>query len=217
MRFDIDIKHDVDTELKWSPELDSTDIATKVTDGGVTLYGFARTFHERHQAELSVKRIAGVTAVANDLAIRPNGPHKASDPQIARDAMEVLKLELPSMWDQIRIMVRQGRVVLEGTVKWQFVRERAESAVRRVVGIVDIRNAIQVAPASMNGDIKRGIEAALNRSAVVDSSHITVEVCGTEVTLTGTVRSWVEREEAQQSAWSAPGVTDVLDALEVRR
>jgi osmotically-inducible protein OsmY len=216
MRPDTNLKHDVDTELKWNPELDSTDIATKVTDGAVTLYGFARNFHERHQAEVSVKRIVGVRAVANDLAIRPNGPNKAADPEIARAAMNALKLELPTMWEPIRIMVRDARVVLEGTVKWQFVRERAERAVRQVVGIVDIRNSIHVAPAIVDGDIKSCIEAAFDRSAVVDSSHITVEVCGNDVTLTGTVRSWVEREEAHQAAWSAPGVTDVVDALEVR-
>ncbi len=60
MRSDNDIKQDVDAELKWNPEVDSIDIATQVTDGAVTLYGFARNYHERHQAELSVKRIIGV-------------------------------------------------------------------------------------------------------------------------------------------------------------
>lgn len=217
MRSDNDIKRDVDTELKWNREIDSTDIATKVTDGAVTLYGFARNFHERHQAELSVKRIVGVGAVANDLAIRPNGPNRVCDPQIAREALTAIKLALPAWWQQLRIMVRDGRVVLEGTVNWQVVREQAESVVRRVAGIVDIRNSIQVQPAIVDGDIKSGIEAAFERSAVVDSSHITVGVTGTDVTLTGTVRTWIERDEAHQAAWSAPGVTSVVDALTVRR
>jgi hypothetical protein len=69
MRSDNDIKRDVDADLPWNPELDSTDIATKITDGAVALYGFARSFQERHQAELSVKRITVVEAVTNDLAI----------------------------------------------------------------------------------------------------------------------------------------------------
>jgi osmotically-inducible protein OsmY len=216
MRPDNEIKHDVDTELKWNPEIDSTDIATKVTGGTVSLYGFARNYHEKHQAELSVKRILGVGAVANDLAIRPNETDKVSDPQIAREALKALKLELPVTCEKIRIMVRDGRVVLEGIANWRYVRTRAEEAVRRVPGIVDIRNSIHLQPAIIDHDIKSGVEAAFRRSAVVDCDHITVDVFGTEVTLTGKVRSWVERDEAHQAAWSAPGVTSVIDGLTVR-
>jgi|SRR5665213_798051 osmotically-inducible protein OsmY len=216
MRLDNDIQHDVEAELKWNPEIDSTDIAAKVTNGAVALYGLARNHHEKHQAELSVKRVAGVGAVANDLAIRPNAADKVSDPDIARDALKALKQELPATWDKLRLMVRDGRVVIEGAVNWQYVRTRAEEAVRRVPGIVDIRNSIHVQPAILDGDIKYGIEAAFHRSAVVDCDHILVEVLGSEVTLSGKVRSWVERDEAHQAAWSAPGVTSVVDALTVR-
>jgi osmotically-inducible protein OsmY len=216
MKSDNEIKHHVDTELKSNPELDATDIATIVTNGAVTLCGFARNIHEKHQAELSVKRVAGVGAVANDLAVRSNEADKFSDPEIAREALKALKLELPATCEQVRIMVREGRVVLEGTVNWPYVRSRAESAVRRVPGIVAIRNSIHVLPAIIDGDIKSGIEAAFQRSAVVDPNHIKVEVLGTEATLTGTVRSWVERDEAHQAAWSTLGVTSVIDALTVR-
>lgn len=216
MKSDNETKHRIDTELKSNPELDATDIATIVTNGAVTLCGFARNIHEKHQAELSVKRVAGVGAVANDLAVRPNEANKFSDPEIAREALKALKLELPATCEHIRIMVREGRVVLEGTVNWPYVRSRAESAVRRVPGIVAIRNSIHVLPAIIDGDIKSGIEAAFQRSAVVDANHIKVEVLGTEATLTGTVRSWVERDEAHQAAWSTPGVTSVVDALIVR-
>jgi osmotically-inducible protein OsmY len=216
MRVDKDVKRDIDTELKRDPEVDSTDIATKVTNGAVTLSGFARNYREKHQAELSVKRVLGVGAVANDLAVRPNDGDKVSDPEIAREALKAIQQELPATWDNVRVMVREGRVVLEGIVNWQYVRTRAEEAVRRVHGIVDIRNSIHVQPAIIGGDIKSGVEAAFRRSAVVDCDHITVDVFGTEVTLIGTVRSWVERDEAHQAAWSAPGVASVVDALTVR-
>lgn len=216
MKSDADIKRDVDNELKWNPEIDATDIATKATNGAVTLCGFARNIHEKHQAELSIKRVAGVGAVANDLAVRPKQANGLSDPEIARAALNALKLELPATWDHIRVMVREGRVVLEGTVDWPYVRTRAESAVRRVPGIVDLRNSIHIQPAIIDGDIKSGIEAAFQRSAVVDAKHISVAVLGTEATLSGTVRSWVERDAAHQAAWSTPGVTSVVDALTVQ-
>lgn len=217
MKLDTDLKHDVESELMWNREIDSTDIAIKVTEGAVTLYGFARNLREKHQAELSVKRIAGVAAVANDLAIRPDPSQKVSDPEIAREAIKALKGELPHAWEKIRPMVRDGRVVLEGVVNWQYVRTRAEQALHRVPGILDIRNSLSVQPAILDGQIESAIEAAFERSAVVDRDHVIVDVAGSAVTLSGTVGSWLERDEANRAAWSAPAVTDVLDTLSVRR
>lgn len=217
MKSDSDIKRDVDAELRWNPEIDSTDIATKVTDGAVTLYGFVRNYHEKHQAELSVKRIHGVGAVADQLAVRSNSVDKVTDPKIAREALKALKMELPDSWKEIRPMVRDGRVVLEGVVNWQYVRARAEQALHRVPGVLDIRNSITVKPAILGGDIASAIEAAFARSAIVDSNHIIVDVSGSEVTLSGIVHSWVERDAANRAAWSAPGVTRVVDALTLRR
>ena len=43
----------------------------------------------------------------------------------------------------------------------------------------------------------------------------TQEVVGNEVILSGTVRSWAEREEAERVAWSAPGVTKVTNLITV--
>lgn len=217
MRPDSDIKRDVDAELKWNPEIDSTDIATKVTDGAVALYGFARNLYEKHQAELSVKRINGVGAVANDLAIRPKPEAKISDPQIAREALAALKMDLPHAWERIRPMVRDGRVVLEGVAHWQYERARAERALRRVPGVLAVRNSIAIEPAILDGDIASAIQAAFARSAVVEPHHVLVDVAGSKVTLTGVVRSWVERGAANEAAWSAPGVTEVTDLLTIRR
>lgn len=215
MRSDTDIKRDVDAELKWAPEVVETDIATKVTDGTVTLSGYARNLHEKHLAELAVKRVAGVAAVANDLQLRPPAGERPSDPQIARAAVAAIKLELPISWEQIRPMVRDGRVVLEGTVEWGFQRERAESAVRKVHGVTELRNSVQVKPTVRAEDIQRRIREAFERNAQIDADHVKVTANGPEVTLSGQVSSWAERDEAKQTAWSAPGVINVIDNLTV--
>ena len=64
-------------------------------------------------------------------------------------------------------------------------------------------------------EIKRKIQEAFKRNAEVDANRITVEANGSEVILKGTVRSWIEREEAERVAWSAPGVTKVEDRIVV--
>jgi len=165
---------------------------------------------------VSVKRVTGVVAVANDLAVRPKHPDQLSDPELAREAVAALKMELPASWQNLKIIVHDGRVVLEGSLEWQFMRERAVTAVRRLRGVVDVRNSIQVKPALVAGNIKADIEAAFKRNAVVDADHVAVEMRGPEVTLRGEVRSWAERDQACQTDWSAPGVMNVIDELTIR-
>jgi osmotically-inducible protein OsmY len=215
MKSDAEIKRDVEAELKWSPQIDDTDIAVEVVNGAVTLTGFACNLLEMYQAEVVTRRVKGVAAVANDIQVKlmASGP---SDPEIARAALGALKQHLPVSWEKIQPIVKDGRVSLDGTVEWHYQRERAESAVRHLNGVISVMNSIKVQPSVAPDNIKHKIEDAFRRIAEVDASHIKVETNGSEVTLSGEVRSWAERDQAQHSAWSAPGVTRVDNELIVR-
>jgi len=215
MRTDTEIERDVKAELRWSPDFDETDIAVKVNGGVVALTGFVRNLYERFQAETSAKRVAGVAGVANDVQVRvPLGDGRA-DPEIAREAVAAIKTTLPIASEHIKVLVDEGRVTLEGKVEWQYQREGAENAMRRLKGIRSIENVIQIAPRVSATDIERQIAQAFRRNAEVDARSITVDARGGEVTLRGKVRSWTEREEAQRTAWSAPGVTRVANEIAV--
>jgi osmotically-inducible protein OsmY len=215
MKSDAEIKRDVDAELRWSPQIDETDIATKVKQGVVTLSGFVHAYHEKYRAEAITKQVAGVSGVANDIEVRlsTGGP---SDPEIAREAVETLQRE--SSWgpDAIRPVVKKGHVTLEGTVAWQYQRERALSAVAKIKSVTGVTNDIRLQPTVSTSDIKRKIEDAFQRNAVIDASLVRVEANGSEVILRGEVRSWAEHDQAQASAWSAPGVTNVKNELSIR-
>jgi osmotically-inducible protein OsmY len=153
--------------------------------------------------------------VANDLQVRLGRLATTTDPEIAREAIAALKRELPLHWEAIKVLVDNGHVRLEGNVEWHFQRERAETALRCVDGVLSLRNRITVVPAVAPDDIKIKIEQAFKRSAEIDASHVNVDAKGTEVTLWGDVRTWAERDQAQRSAWSAPGVTIVTNNLRV--
>jgi osmotically-inducible protein OsmY len=215
MKPDADIKKDVEAELKWSPDVDETDIAVKVKGGEVSLSGYARNYFDKYQAETAVKRVKGVAAVANDIEVRAftGAP---TDPEIARAAIAALKFELPLTWENIKTVVQKGRLTLEGTVEWHYQRERAESAVRRLNGVVSVFNSIRVEPKIAPEDIKHRIEDAFRRLAQVESGRIMVDTHGSDVTLRGEVRSWAEFEQAQQSASFAPGVAKVINELTIR-
>jgi len=139
------IGQDVETELRSCPDIDDTDIAVKVNGSAVTLSGFVNSYMSKYHAEIETRRINGVTAVANDIVVRPliAAP---TDPEI----------------------------------------------------------------------VKHRIEETFRRLAQVDAEHIIVDTAGSEVVLRGEVSSSSERDQAQRSAWSTPGVTNVKNELTVR-
>jgi len=215
MKSDSEIERDVRDELKWDPDLDAEDIAVSVKNGVVTLAGFTRSYADRLEAEAAAKRVAGVLAVANDIEVRLPAIDQRPDPDIARDAVAALKAELPISYDRIKVIVRDGWVTLEGAVEWQYQKTTAENAVRKVKGVKGVTNVVMVKPKVEPSELKRKIQEAFKRNAEVDANRITVEANGSEVVLKGTVRSWIEREQAERVAWSAPGITKVEDRIVV--
>jgi osmotically-inducible protein OsmY len=215
MRSDIDIKRDVEEELRRNPDIDATDIAVAVKDGIVTLTGFVRSYAQKLEAERTAKRVIGVRGVANDIEVRLPIFNQRPDPEIARDAVAAIQAELPYSSEHIRVTVKDGWVTLEGQVEWNYARERAEQAVRRVRGVKGVTNLIELSPRVAPADIKRKIEESFRRDAELDASRITVETDGGVVRLRGTVRSWAEREEAERVAWQQPGVTKVENLIAV--
>jgi osmotically-inducible protein OsmY len=215
MRLDSDIKRDVEDELKWDPDINATDIGVAVHNGVVTLTGFVRSYAQKIEAESAAKRIAGVAGLANDIEVRLPAIDQRPDPDIARDAVAALKSELPYSSEKLKVVVKNGWLTLEGTAEWDYVRQRAKSAVRRIRGVTGVSNSIVLKPTVSPYEIRRKIEDAFRRSAELDASRLTVEANGSEVVLRGTVRSWAERQEAERAAWAAPGVTNVDNRITI--
>jgi osmotically-inducible protein OsmY len=81
--------------------------------------------------------------------------------------------------------------------------------------VVGVTNLITVKPRVSPSNLKESIEKALIRNAETDARRITVEVLGGKVILRGTVLSYAEKQAAEDTAWSAPGVTEVDNRIVV--
>jgi osmotically-inducible protein OsmY len=215
MKTSSDIERDVKEELRWNPNLDATDIGVSVSKGVVALTGFVRSYFDKYEAEVAAKRVAGVVGVANDLEVRIPSVDERPDPDITRDAVAAIRAQLPFSSEHIKVVIKNGWVTLEGQVEWQYQKSTAENAVRGIKGVKGVFNAIALKPQAEPSQIKNKIMDAFKRNAEIDATRVEVEAHGSEVILKGNVRSWIEREEAERVAWSAPGVTNVEDRIVV--
>jgi osmotically-inducible protein OsmY len=213
IRTDEELQKDVFAELKWDARIQPNEIGVSVKDGVVTLTGWVDSYLKKWNAEEAAHKVAGVKAVVNDIEVKLAS--ERTDPDIAEAAVRALEWDACVPSDKVKVTVSKGWVTLTGEVEWQYQREEAERVVRRLVGIRGVTNLITVKPRATPSELKKRIEDALVRNAELDANRITVEVQGSKVILKGTVRAWIEKEEAERVAWSAPGIISVENRIRV--
>ncbi len=213
---DMQIKQDIEAELRWDPMVNAAQIGVTVDKGTVSLLGSVDTYAEKWAAEDATKRVSGVRAVAQDLNVKVLGEHKHGDSEIAAAALSAIKWDV-YVPNTVTANVTNGVVTLGGQVHWNFQRDAAERAVRYLTGVVSVQNSIALKPDTASAaKVKEGVQAALQRQATTDGNSIHIETSGGQVTLTGHASSWQAIEDASNAAWAAPGVTDVRDQLKMQ-
>jgi len=215
MKTDHEILRDIQDELKWDPYLSSSEIGISVKDGIVTLTGVVDAYWKKVAAENAVKRVSGVTAVVQKIEVRLSESGKRKDTDIAEAIQSAFKWSVLVPKDKIKIKVENGWVTLEGDVEWEYQKNAARKAVEKLAGVVGVTNNIRVTPKAAPSEIREKIKTAFLRNASLDSDRINISVDGSTVRLSGKVRSWAEKKEAERQAWLAPGVTKVENDIEI--
>lgn len=218
IRSDEEIQHDVLAELAWEPRVQPNEIGVSVRDGVVTLTGWVDTYAKKWSAERAAHRVTRVRSVANDVEVRLPSSVERPDPELAVAAVRALEWDAFVPVQDLDVTVANGWIVLRGEVEWEYQRRAAEQSVGRLSGIRGVTNGISVRPheTPVSDEISDRLQSALVRSVETDAEGIGVQTRGGVVVLVGTVRSWLEREEAERVAWSAPGVTRVDNHITVR-
>jgi osmotically-inducible protein OsmY len=199
-------------ELNWEPRVTASHIGVSVDNGVVTLTGHVENFAERRAAEAAVGRVSGVMAVVENIEVKLPFAMKRTDEQIAAAILERLAWDVVVPPDSVKVKVEYGAITLTGDVDWNFQSEAAEDTCRRMQGVVSVLNRIAIKPRLSASNVQEKIMIALHRSWYAPMK-IRVTADGGKVRLTGSVRTWSERQEAETAAWGAPGVTMVDDAI----
>jgi osmotically-inducible protein OsmY len=206
------LKESVARHLEWAPEVDASMIGVTADHGIVTLSGYVESYPAKIAAVNATRRVYGVKGVADELHVRLS--YERVDPDIALDAVQALRarVDVPLT---IEVTVRNGYITLTGAVQWMYQKVAAERAVKYLKGVRGVFNNITLQPTVSPKDVEKRIVSALHRHADLDARRINVLADGPRVTLSGSVRSFIEKREAERAAWTAPGVTMVTNDINV--
>lgn len=213
MKTDAQLQQDVMAELKWEPAVHAEQIGVEVKNGVVTLAGEVSSYTEKWKAERATQRVHGVKALAVEMKVKLSELGRRTDADIAESAKNILSWTSTFPADTVKVLVEGGWLTLSGDLEWQYQRQDAADSVRHLLGVTGVSNQIAIKPSLSATAVKSDIEAALKRRAAADAKTIDVAVKGGDVTLTGTVHSWSERDLATRSAWGTAGVRSVVDKM----
>ncbi|MDO7852473.1 BON domain-containing protein [Hymenobacter convexus] len=233
-RADEDIAQAVRTAFRYDPRVRSAAPAVQVYHGYVTLSGTVGNLRAKLDAEQDARHVVGVWDVQNRLKVRP--PHTLFDPEIRQNIKDALARD-PYLADfGLGVVVLNGKAYLDGHVGNHFEQEHATDVAAGIGGVAEVANRLVVAgttcatglrlpnpgpgrrqPAPLNPDraLAERIRRRLHWSAELYHQDVHVKAENEVVTLTGTVDSWFEREQAGFEAYEA-GACFVNNDLQVR-
>ena len=210
-----ELQKDVQDAIKWEPLLNAAEIGVIAQDGVITMTGTVDSYAKKLEAEDAAKSVKGVKAVIVKLDIKFKSEWaREDDSQIASDIIEAAKWNWDIPEDKIKAKVENGWVTLDGEVEFYYQREAIEDLVENHAGITGVTNNITIEESEDQVE-KEDIKSALSRNWLIDDSNIEVHVSNHDVTLTGIVGSWYERDKATRIAWNALGVWSVDNQLVV--
>jgi osmotically-inducible protein OsmY len=215
MKNNAQLQQDVQDAIKWQPLLNAAEIGVTAKDGVVSLTGVVDSYAKKTEAEDAASNVAGVTALVEKIEVKYPSSYTKTNAEIATEVVNALNARWDVPKDKVKVKVEAGWVTLTGQLGWNYQKEAAEDAIGSLMGVTGVTNNITIKSESMEAAEKVAIESALKRNWAFYENDIRVQVSGHRATLTGSVPSLYQKDEAGSIAWNAPGVWSVDNELVV--
>lgn len=232
------LEKQVKTALSRDEALKDSRIEVRsVDDGVVVLAGKAETLSDARRALEDAAGVQGVRRVKSEIAHPEQlGEHEtwregaydkaayagsaARDLWITSDAKMRLLVDTETPGFDVNVDTHDQVVTLFGTVESEQAKRQAEAEVRKVDGVKDVRNDLQVVPPAEAKSVARtddqlhdAIEKSFDTSPRLADAGIGVEVKNGVARLSGSVPSRSDQVAALTLARSTQGVRRVIDDL----
>jgi len=215
MKSDNDLQIAIEDAIQSEPLLAAEEIAVTVENGIATLFGNVDRFAKKEQAERTTKKVIGIKIVFDKINVKSSSREQKNDLDIKAEVLNAFRWNWNTLNNSIKVKVTNGIVTLTGALEWNYQKEAAKTAVSNLIGVKGVINDIIIASESHIKVSKIVIERALECHNDIDVSDISVAVTGKEITLTGSVETWFQKELAGRIAWKAPGVENVCNDLKI--
>ena len=215
MKSNAELQQDVQDAIKWQPLLNAAEIGVTAKNGVVSLTGIVDSYAKKTEAEDATKNVAGVTAVVEKIEVKFPNSWSKTNAEIATEVLNALKARWNVPNDKIKVKVEDGWITVSGELNWNYQKEATEDAIKYLIGVKGVTNNITIRSETDNAIEKTEIERALKRNWSINDKDICVKVSGHNATLTGTVSSWYQKDEAGSIAGDASGVWTVDNELVV--
>ena len=187
------------------------------TGGMINLTGTVQSYEARQAAEADAWNVAGVNFVKNNLRVR-NADETMVDGEIEARVRDELSMHADLYREDIRVIVDEGILTLEGTVKDVYKKHRIQELIRSIPEVADFTDRVAVVPTAQAADetIALAVLRNLDSERKVDINTVTVTVEDGTVKLSGEVPSYESRSAAYETALRTPGVAIVRDEMSVK-
>ena len=139
------------------------------------------------------------------------------DKSIQEDVIRELDWEPVVRSTEIGVAVKDGIVMLNGTVESYALKRAVERAATRVRGVKAVSSRIDVRPTGgaerSDADIAWAAANALAWNALVPSGRVTVSVTNGWITLEGMVERRFQRDAAEDAVWGLAGVVGITNLI----
>lgn len=209
------MRQDVCDALGWELMDAASAVTVQASHGVITISGRMHSLARKMQAEAAARNVEGVRSVVDRIDVAVNAWEQKNDMEIKAEILNAFRWNWNTLNDSITAEVANGWVTLSGILEWNYQKEAAKTTASNLIGVKGVTNNISI---RSEGDVqanKEHIERALRGHAAIDATDIDVAVSGHDLTLSGSVESWYQKELAERIAWKAPGVSKVHNELHV--